>query len=127
MQEGQYLKAGIIGHVIPKSSLLYAEANLPQRNLGKIDTGLIVQLRLEAYPYQENGFIEGKIDYISDVYSNNGFLTTIKLTNGLVTNRGRKIPCKSGLNAQAVIITKNLRLADKLFSDFLRPISVSGK
>ncbi|HEY2580888.1 MAG TPA: HlyD family efflux transporter periplasmic adaptor subunit [Mucilaginibacter sp.] len=125
LQENQYLRAGtLMGYINPSDSHFYAEANLSQLNFGKIDTGLSVQLRFDAYPYQEMGFVEGKLDYISSVPSDSGFLATVRLDKGLITNDRKHIPYKNGLKAQAIIITQNMRLADRLYYNMIKSTSV---
>ena len=128
LQENQYLPAGkLIGYVNPDDSHIFVEANLSQNNFGKINTGLSVQLRFDAYPYQEMGFVEGNLNYISNVPSDSGFLATIELKNGLRTNTHRLVPYKNGLKAQAIIITKNMRLAERLYYNLIKNTSVGNK
>lgn len=128
MQESQFLQQGkLIGYIVPDNSHYYAQANLPQNNFGKIDTGLQVQLRFDAYPYQEMGFIKGTLSYVSNVPSDSGFLANIRLDNGLITNNNKPIPFKSGLKAQAIIITRNLRLLQRLWYNTNKMTSVGVK
>ncbi|MDB5122402.1 MAG: hemolysin secretion protein [Mucilaginibacter sp.] len=125
LQENQNVQSGrVLGFVNPIDSHFYAEATLPQYNFGKLDTGLAVQLRFDAYPYQEMGFIEGRLNYISDVPSDSGFLATVKFNHGLMTNNHRLIPYKNGLKAQAIIITKNMRLMERLYYNIVKSTSV---
>jgi len=127
LQENQYLQAGkLLGYINPNDSHFYAEANLSQYNFGKVHTGLSVQLRFDAYPYQEMGFVEGKLDYISSIPSDSGFLATVRLTNGLMTNNHKLIPYKDGLRAQALIITQNMRLANRLYYNIIKSTSVGN-
>ena len=128
LQENQYLQAGkLLGYITPNDSHFYAEANLSQYNFGKVHTGLAVQLRFDAYPYQEMGFVEGKLDYVSSIPSDSGFLATVRLTNGLMTNNHKLIPYKSGLRAQALVITQNMRLANRLYYNMIKSTSVADK
>jgi HlyD family secretion protein len=34
----------------------------------------MVQLKVNSYPYEEFGYIQGKLDYISNVATDSGFL-----------------------------------------------------
>jgi len=123
VQENQFLKAGkVIGYVNPGGSQVFAEANLAQENFGKVDTGLRVQLRFEAYPYQEAGVVNGTLSYVSNIPSDSGFLADIRLDKGLVTTNGLEIQYKSGLKAEAVIITRNMRLLQRLWSGLRKDI-----
>ncbi|MFB6453875.1 HlyD family secretion protein [Chitinophaga sp. Hz27] len=128
IQENQFMQPGkIIGYINPEDSHFYAEAYLPQSNFGKVDTGLKVQLRFDAYPYQELGFVEGTINYISNVGADSGFLATIRLDNGLMTNNRNPIPYRSGLKAQGIVITRNMRLLQRIGHSINRLASVGNK
>ena len=128
LQENQFLPQGrLLGYINPDDSHFYAEVNLPQSNFGKIDTGLQVQLRFDAYPYQEMGFVGGTLSYVSNVPSDSGFLANVRLDNGLETSSHRPIPYKSGLKAQAIIITRNMRLLQRLWFGMNKSASVGNK
>ena len=128
LQENQFLQHGrLVGYTNPDDSHFYAETNLPQNNFGKIDTGLKVQLRFDAYPYQEVGFVNGTLNYVSNIASDSGFLATIKLDDGLVTNNNKKISYKSGLKAQAIVITKDMRVLERLYYNMVQSASLKHK
>lgn len=128
LQENQFLQQGrIIGYIDPGHSHYYAELNLPQTNFGKIDTGLSVQLRVAAYPYQEVGFIRGTINYVSNVATDSGFIATVRLENGLITSNNLPLTYKTGLQAQAIIITKNMRLMKRLLNNVFNYTKVGAK
>lgn len=117
VQENKYMVSGKkIGYISPDNTHYYAEVTLPQTNFGKLDTGMKVQLRFDAYSYQEVGFVSGTLSYISKVPSDSGFLANIRLDNGLITNRQIQLGYRSGLSAQAVIITRKMRLIQKIFN-----------
>ncbi len=123
---GDYLRAGtVVGYVIPSNSIYFMESVLPQNNFGKLDTGQHVQLRFEAYPYEEWGFVNGTISNIESVPTGSGFKAVIKLDNGLITSNRRKLPYRSGLRAQALVITKDMRLLQKFYYGFVKSTSVN--
>ena len=95
-----------------------AQITLTQSDLEKIDTGMQVQLQLDAYPYQHFGFIPGKLNCISKVATDSGYSVTILLKQGLRTNNDFHVPNNSTLKAKAIIITHNVRLLEKLYSSF---------
>lgn len=116
LQENQYLHEGkTLGFVNPYNTLFYAELILPQNNFGKIEIGQQVQLRLDAYPYSEFGFVKGKIQYISAIATDSGFLAYVQLNNGLATNQHKELQYKNGLKADALVITKDMRLLQRLY------------
>lgn len=126
IQENQFLQTGkIIGYVNPADSRYYAQVLLPQANFGKIRLGQRVQLRLDAYPYQEFGYIEGRLHYISKVPSDSGFLASIELPNGLYTNYRKELQYRNGLKSRALIITHDMRLINRLFYSLVKGTSVN--
>lgn len=128
LQENQFLQQGkLIGYINPEDSHFYMESYLPQNNFGKIDTGLKVQLRFDAYPYQELGVVDGTLSYVSNVASDSGFLAKVRLDKGLITNSNKVIPYRSGLKARAVVITKNMRLLQRLWYNINKTASVGTK
>ena len=125
LQENMFLQTGkLLGYVVPTETTYYAELQLPQINFGKIDTGMHVQLRFNAYPYQEFGFIDSKINYISKVPSDSGFLATAAIGTTLVTNYNRPVPYKNGLKAQGIVITRNMRLLNRIYYNIIKAASV---
>ncbi|MEO7049316.1 MAG: HlyD family efflux transporter periplasmic adaptor subunit [Ferruginibacter sp.] len=125
LQQNKFIDQGkLLGYINPPDSKFYAELYLPQNNLGKVDTGMQVQLRFDAYPYQEFGFIKGRLNYISKISSDSGFYATVSLQNGLKTNLKNAIQYKNGLKAEAIIITKNMRLLQRLYYSVVKATSV---
>lgn len=125
LQQNKFIQQGqLLGYVNPASSLFYAEIYLPQNNFGKADTGMQVQLRFDAYPYEETGFVRGKLSYISKIATDSGFYAKVSLVNGLTTNLQNQIPYKSGLQAKALVITKNQRLLQRLYYSLVKATSV---
>lgn len=116
LQENQFLKAGkSLGFINPPDTRYYAEVNLPQYNFGKIDTGQLVQLRFDAYPYQEFGYVKGSLGFITDFATDSGFLAHVQLSNGLVTSQHKTLHYRDGLKAEAQIITKDMRLMERFY------------
>ncbi|NSL85517.1 HlyD family efflux transporter periplasmic adaptor subunit [Chitinophaga sp. Mgbs1] len=128
LQENQFLPAGrLVGYINPPDSRFFAETYLSQRNLGKIDTGFRVQLRFEAYPYQEFGYVPGTIDYISHVATDSGFMATIRLDSGLQTDQRKAVAYKNGLKAQGLIITRDMRLLERFYYDIVKATSAGNR
>jgi multidrug resistance efflux pump len=126
LQQNQYIEQGkLLGYVNPVDTKYFAEVRLSQNNFGKVDTGMKVQLRFYAYPYQETGFISGRLNYISQIAIDSGFLGTVKLDSGLVTSQHKKIQYKNGLKAQAIIITKDMRLLERLYYNLVNATTIS--
>lgn len=124
LQQNKFIEQGrLLGYITPPDNQYYIELSLPQNNLGKLDTGMQVQLRFEAYPYAEVGYVKGKLDYMSPIASDSGFLATVGLPNGLQTNLHNSIQYKNGLKAQALIITKDMRLLERMYYSVVKSVS----
>jgi HlyD family secretion protein len=125
LQQNKFIQQGqLLGYVNPASSLFYAEIYIPQNNFGKADTGMQVQLRFDAYPYEETGFVKGKLSYISKIAADSGFYAKVRLDNGLITNLKNHIQYKNGLKAEALVITKNMRLLQRIYYSIVKATSI---
>lgn len=126
IQENQFLEKGkLLGYVNPENTQFYARINLPQNNFGKVDTGLRVQLRFAAYPYQEFGFINGKLNYVSAIGTDSGFLGNVQIDRQLVTDRNIKIQYETGLKTRAIVIIKNTRLLERLYNGLVKATTIN--
>lgn len=114
----------LLGYVNPPDSKFYIELRINQNNFGKVDTGMKVQIRFDAYPYNETGSVIGTLQYISTVAIDSEFLGIVSLNNGLITNQNKKIQYKPGLKGEALIITKNLRLLERVYYSIVKVASV---
>jgi HlyD family secretion protein len=124
IQEKQELKQGqLVCFINPGNTSYYAETLIPQYNFGKIKTGQMVLIKLQAYPYQEFGFIEGKIDYINQISTDSGYHAKISLPTTLITNYNRKIQYRNGLLVQADIITENTNILQRLFYNLRKTLN----
>jgi len=51
--------------LVPDGADLYAEANVPARDVSHLKVGNSVRVKLEAYPFQKFGTIDGRLDVLS--------------------------------------------------------------
>jgi HlyD family secretion protein len=121
-QPGQYLEQGaVIGHIIPPMKNIFLETKISQNNFGKISQGQVVILKFDAYPWQQFGIVKGRIDYIGAIPVDSGYyLARISLPRNLVSNYNINLGFKEGLLANAEIITKDMRLPERLYYDFVK-------
>jgi multidrug efflux pump subunit AcrA (membrane-fusion protein) len=122
-QENQYLKNGqLLTYVEPAGINYFAEVLIPQYNFGKVKSGQNVLLKFQAYPYEQFGSVQGKIEFISNISSDSGFLAKVQLPNGLLTNYQKQLQYRNGLQAQANIITEDMRLLQRFYYNIIRQI-----
>lgn len=100
--------------VMPENIYYLGEINLDQYNLGKVENGQTVIIKLKSYPFEEYGVVKGIIDNISEIDVNKQYLVKVKLPNGITTNLKKKLKFRFGMLGDAEIITKNTKVIDKL-------------
>ena len=119
VQENQQIQANkIICFINPANSQYFAQILIPQTNFGKVSIGQKVLLKFPAYPFQEYGALVGKIDFISHIPTDSGYLAKIIVQNNLQTNYHKQIQYTNGLTAQGEIITKSVRLLQRFYYNF---------
>ena len=123
IQENQQLQSNqTICYINPENSYYFAQLVIPQTNLGKVTVGQKVLLKFSSYPFQEYGAVYGKIEFISNVATDSGYFAKAALQNGLKTNYGKQIMYRDGLQGDAEIITKDLRLLERFYYDIMKQI-----
>ncbi len=124
LQKNTFLHIGEkLGYVNPLNSTYYARIHFSQHNFGKVAVGQPVQLRVESYPYEQFGILNGRLSYISNVASDSGFLGRVELPNGLQTEYNKTIQFRSGLHATAIIISKPMRLLQRFYYNMMKKVN----
>ena len=119
--ENQQLQAGqTVCFINPENLEYFTQVFIPQTNFGKISVGQTVLLKLNSYPFQEYGYVKGKIDFISNVSTDSGYLAKVIFTNGLNTTYNKQVQYRDGLTANAEIVTKDLRLLERFYYEFVK-------
>ena len=116
LQVAQQLPASqTICYINPANSSYYAEIYIPQANFGKVVAGQKVLLKFAAYPDAEYGSLEGRLEAISHMATDSGYLAKVAIPANLITNYGKSIQFHDGLTASAEIITKDMRLLERFY------------
>lgn len=115
----QFLNAGEeIMKVIPESNDIFGEVLMPVIGSGKVEVGQRVNIKLDNYPYHEYGFLVGRIEAISNLPKENMYSIQVFLPNGLATTYKKHLPARQEMQGTAEIITKDLRLTDRIMNQF---------
>jgi HlyD family secretion protein len=123
-QPNQFVKNGqILFYIQPDSNQYFIEILVPQYNFGKVNVGQEVLLKFQAYPHEQFGTVAGKIEFITTIPTDSGYLAKVILPNGLVSSYGKKLHYQFGLLAQADIITENMRLLERFYYNIRRQIN----
>lgn len=105
-----------IFNVIYSNNSYYGIAVLPAEGAGEVSVGQNVNLKIDLYPYQEYGVLEGKISSISLSSIEKNYLVYINIPNGLISATKKELTFAETMYGTAEIITNKKRLISKVFS-----------
>jgi len=118
-----YLLKGIEGKpkawmllVVPQVVNFEVQLQLPLYGSGKVKRGQRVLLKLDAYPHNEFGFLEGEISEIVPVVINNHYRANVKLIHGLTTSVGKTLSIQPLLQGSAEIMLDEQKISQRIFS-----------
>lgn len=117
----QFVKNGeVIFTILPDDNAnLLGKLIVPAQNSGKIQTGQSVLIKLDNYPFEQFGIIEGKVRNISlspDAEGN--YFVEVELPNGLKTSYNKNLVFDKEMRGSAEIVTEDLRLIERVFYQF---------
>jgi HlyD family type I secretion membrane fusion protein len=128
---GEVVQPGqTIAEIAPHAAPLILSTSLPNREAGFVKTGMPVQVKLDAYPYQDYGIMTGKVIAISpdskpDEKLGAVYRVDVALNRTYVTVRHQNIQLKAGQTATAEIIIRRRRIIDMLL-DPIRQLQKGG-
>lgn len=126
LNENQFVQSGQeVFALVPKENKVTGKMYLPATGAGKVDKNSRLKIKLQDYPYNEFGSIEGRVSAISLVTTDlkmtqgtsKNYLISVTLPKGLVTNFGEQLPFKHDMVGEADIIVKERRLIERLFDN----------
>jgi len=97
------------------------KALMPVQGSGKVKIGQRANVRLNNFPDQEFGFLEGVVQNISGTPNSDGkYVVEIRFPKGLTTNYNKKLPITRQMEGSAEIITEDIRLIERFFNPIKR-------
>lgn len=130
-QTGEVIEAGkLVAEIAPNGVPLVLSAVLPNKEVGFVKIGMPVQIKLDAFPYQDYGVLPGKVTQISpDAKSDKDlgeiYQVEIALERNYVTANQQRIQLKAGQTATADIIIRQRRIIEVLL-DPIRKVQKDG-
>ena len=118
---GEVVQPGqTIAEIAPINQPLVLVALLPNQEAGFVQPGMPVQVKLDAYPFQDYGIVSAQVVTISpdakpDQQLGQVYRVEVQLDRSHLVKENRKIPFKAGQTATAEIVTRQRRIADLLF------------
>jgi hypothetical protein len=112
----------IVFSVVPTNqTMVVGKMLLPAKGSGKVQVGQRANIRLNNFPDQEFGYLEGIVEHISDIPDPNGnYVVELRFPKGLITNYGIELPSDRQLMGSAEIITEDIRLIVRFFNPIKR-------
>ena len=102
--------------IIPQAKqTIIAKLFLPIQNSGKLKIGQAVNIKLDSYPYQEYGTLNGTVTSISPMPRNETYAIEVSLPGGLKTSYHKQLAYKEEMQGIADIITEELSVFERVF------------
>ncbi|SHG70439.1 HlyD family secretion protein [Flagellimonas flava] len=105
--------------VVPRDNLdgFIGRVTLPIQNSGKVRSGQRVIVKLDNYPFQEWGSLEGKVQNISEVPKQDGqTLYTLYIEiKSLTTSFDKKINFRQEMQGTAEVVVEELSILQRIF------------
>ncbi|GAB4238294.1 MAG: HlyD family type I secretion periplasmic adaptor subunit [Elainellaceae cyanobacterium] len=106
-----------IAEIAPEGAPLVLSATLPNREAGLVKEGMPVQIKFDAFPYQQYGITSGQVVSISPdarIDEQLGAVYELEVALEPDANVDRGIQFKAGQTASAEIVTQQRRVIDIL-------------
>src|SRR5205085_6013688 len=129
---GTVLEAGqTVATIAPSASKLVVEAQVPNKDIAFIEQGLPVELKFDAFPFQDYGTIEGTVSDIApdaqtDKEAGSFYKITIAPRQTSINAKGKSVPLRPGLALTAEIVTERKSILSLLFEPFRKLRSAGG-
>ncbi len=128
---GDMVNSGqVVAEIAPQNSDLVLSANLLEKEAGFVEVGMPVRIKLDAYPFQEYGIIEGRVvtlspDAKTDPNVGEVYGVEIELERDYVMEGQTKISFKPGQTAEAEIVVRSRRIFD-VIADPIKQLREGG-
>lgn len=120
-KENEFIKKNeLFVSIIPQGGFKpIAKLRTPVINSGKIKIGQRVIISLKNFPYLEYGMLRGTVSNISLIPDDDDkYLVDVEINPDLLTTYDIKLPLQHEMIGEAIIITKDLRLIERLLNNF---------
>lgn len=124
--EQQQVEAGTeVLTIVPKDGAgnIIAKALLQSNRSGKVLMDMPANIRLDGYPYQEFGVLNGTVKRIATVPGEQGYEVEIAVPSDLKTSFGKQVPFRQEMQGTARIITEKRSLLQRILERILASFS----
>ena len=118
--ENQLVQNGdIVMTVVPEGdNRIIGRVELSMRRSGEVEPGQKVLIKLGAYPFLEYGIIEGIVESVSRVATDDKYIVDVSLPEGMLTNYDKELQFNQNMSGTAEIITEEMRLIERIIYPF---------
>lgn len=102
--------------IIPDDYELFGYSDVELTGYGKVKKGQKVLIRMDAFPYQEFGVLNGQVMEMASISRENKYRIKVAVPDNLKTNYGHIITFTQEMKGNAQIVTDDLRLIERLFN-----------
>ncbi len=115
-----------VAQIAPKNSTVILRALMPNEHSGFLKVGMPVKVKLDAYPFQDYGVVQGQVSWISPdskvQQTSQGDINTFELEIAMpqpyVQAGLKRIPLTAGQTATAEVIIRQRRIIDYVLDPF---------
>ena len=119
--------------LVPLVGDIELEAELPPQNIGKVRLGSPVRIKLNAWPFQKYGTMEGSVRNISEnTFSRQGMVPItyyrVRISvSGSIDHAGPGFRLIPGMEAQAEILTGKRRIIEYLLHPLIKALDETAR
>ncbi len=123
---GEFAQPGVtLAEVVPESTPLVLSVLMPPAKAGLIKPNMPVNIKLDAFPYQNYGLLSGTVLSISpdakkDPETGSGYKIEIALDTDQVMHEGHLVSLQVGQTASADIVIRQRRIIDLVLDPIRR-------
>jgi hemolysin D len=126
-QAKSFVQTGqLVAQIAPEGAATILKVQMPSQNTGFLKTGMPVKVKFDAYPFQDYGIVEGKVQMVSPdsklVDAGNGkieaFEVDVMLDRNYIKSQGKQIPLNLGQTATAEVIVRQRQTIDLILDPF---------
>lgn len=118
--------------VVPSGDELIVEALILNSDVGFVEVGMPVVVKLQAYPFTRYGYLEGVLEHVSpdavpDERRGLVFPARVALTTSTLSRGDREARLTPGMTANAEVVTGRRRVISYLLSPIARAVGEAGR
>ena len=126
-QPKSFVQTGqLVAQIAPQGAATILKVQMPSQNSGFLKTGMPVKVKFDAYPFQDYGVVEGKVQMVSPdsklIEAGNGkieaFEVDVMLDRNYIKSQGKQIPLNLGQTATAEVIIRQRQTIDLILDPF---------